>query len=556
MPADAGAIPTPPEPDPQSTTDAVRSVTPPRRGPAAAALVALGILASRLFGLVRTRVAAHYLGLSDAADVLAAANRIPNVLQNLFGEGVLSASFIPVYARLLARGEKAEAERVAGAVFGLLALIVAVLVAAGVLATPLFVDTIAVGFDGAKRDLTVQLVRILFPGTGLLVLSAWSLGVLNSHRRFFLSYAAPVAWNVAIILGTLYGAWRGAQGGALVETIAWWTLGGCVLQFLVQLPAAVRLVGRLRPTLDTSSAHVREVVRNFGPTFVARGAVQISAYVDMGYASALGTGPAAALGYAQQIYLLPVALFGMSISAAALPAMAGTGADDDTARAALRTQLLAGLRTIAFFVVPSAVAFLALGDVVAAVILQGGRFRRADSVFTWAVLAGSGVGLLASTLGRLYSSTFYALRDTRTPFRIALVRIALSVALGWLFAFPIPRALGVEPRWGAAGLTISAGLAGWVEFVLLERGIGRRIGTTRVPTRHLLAVWGAALVAAAVAWGTRLLVGVDRPLLDGAVILGTFAAAYAAVTLALGVPEARRTLARVTGRFTRRRSVS
>ena len=164
-----------------------------------AALVATGILISRIAGLVRDRVFAHYFGSSDAADAFRAAFRIPNFLQNLFGEGVLSASFIPVYANLLARGEEDEADRVASAVFCLLSLVVSCLVLTGVLATPLLIDAIAPGFKGAKRELTICLVRILFPGAGFLALSAWCLGILNSHRRFFISYTAPEAWNLEVL---------------------------------------------------------------------------------------------------------------------------------------------------------------------------------------------------------------------------------------------------------------------------------------------------------------------------------------------------------------------
>src|SRR5208282_39375 len=142
-------------------------------------LVASGILISRLVGLVRQRIFGHYFGLSDAADAFAAAFRVPNFLQNLFGEGVLSASFIPVYARLLAEGDEEESGRLAGAVGATLALATAVLVMVGVLATPFLIWAIAPGFHGAKRELTIRLVRILFPGAGLLVCSAWCLGILN-----------------------------------------------------------------------------------------------------------------------------------------------------------------------------------------------------------------------------------------------------------------------------------------------------------------------------------------------------------------------------------------
>src|SRR5499425_3382524 len=197
-----------------------------------AALVAAGILLSRLAGFVRLRVFAHYFGLqSDAADAFNAAFRIPNFLQNLFGEGALSASFIPVYASLIGRGQKEEADQVAGAVGAILALVVAVLVLAGLVATPLLIDALAPGFAGEKRDLTMHIVRILFPGAGLLVLSAWCLGVLNSHRRFLLSYLAPVMWNAAMI-ATLVAFGASSSLPRLATLLAWGSVVGSAIQFL------------------------------------------------------------------------------------------------------------------------------------------------------------------------------------------------------------------------------------------------------------------------------------------------------------------------------------
>src|SRR5207244_5463176 len=131
-----------------------------------------------------------------------------------------SASFIPVYASLIARGEAREADRVAGAVGALLALVVSALVLLGVVATPIFTAIVAPGFTGAKRDLTIAIVRVLFPGAGLLVLSAWCLGVLNSHQRFLLSYLAPVMWNVAMI-ATLVAFGGREPLPDLAITLAW-----------------------------------------------------------------------------------------------------------------------------------------------------------------------------------------------------------------------------------------------------------------------------------------------------------------------------------------------
>jgi putative peptidoglycan lipid II flippase len=292
------------------------------------------------------------------------------------------------------------------------------------------------------------------------------------------------------------------------------------------------------------------VVRNFGPVFVGRGVVQISAYVDAWIASFLIAGSVAALTYAQNLAVLPVSLFGMSVSAAELPAMSALRGDDASIAAAMRQRLDAGMRQIAFWIIPSAMAFLAIGDVVAGVIYQNGKFDRAVAVWVWWILAGSAVGLLATTLGRLYAASLYALRDTKTPFRFALIRVTLTIVLGYLFAMPLRTALGLAPQWGAAGLTISAGIAGWVEFALLRRAVNRRVGRTGIAMGRLATLWGSAAVAAAVAWGARLLTSTQRPLIGGGIVLAAYGATYFLCTSLAGVEDAAG-LARRLGRLRR-----
>ncbi len=238
----------------------------------------------------------------------------------------------------------------------------------------------------------------------------------------------------------------------------------------------------------------------------------------------------------------------MSVSAAELPVMSSALGSDEEVKTQLRRRLDSGLRQIAFFIVPSAVGFLALGDVMVGALYQTGRFTRADSVYVWAILAGSAIGLLASTLGRLYASTYYALHDTRTPLRYAIVRVALTIVLGYLCAIPLPRALGVaDLRWGAAGLTASAGVAGWVEFFLLRRTLNNRIGRTGLPASFLLKLWAAALVAAGLGWAIKLVVGVNRPVWTAIAVLGPYGVCYFALTAVLGLPEA----GTIFGRFKR-----
>jgi putative peptidoglycan lipid II flippase len=500
-------------------------------------MVAAGIFLSRVAGLIRDRVFAHYFGNSDAADVFKAALRIPNFLQNLFGEGVLSASFIPVYAGLLAKKDEREARETAGAIAALLALSTSILVVVGILTAPWLIEAIAPGFRGEKREMTVLLVRIFFPGAGLLVGSAWCLGVLNSHRKFFISYTAPVLWNLAMIAAMIaFGA--GRSQNSLVVITAWASVIGSALQVAVQLPMVLKLLGGLHLRLTHQAEHVRTVIRNFFPVFISRGVVQISAYIDAFLASWLPTGAVAALAYAQTLYTLPVSLFGMSVSAAELPLMSGAiGAAHEVATM-LRTRLNAGLRQITFLVVPSVVGFLVLGDVIVAAIYQSGRFMRPDVLYVWGILAGSTVGLLASTLGRLYASGYYALRDTRTPLRFAVLRVLLTTILGYVSALHLPRLLGIELRWGVAGLTISAGIASWVEFALLQRGLRSRIGQVGVQLKFLAQVWFASILGATVGRGVLLVSAPRGPIPSAVLVLGSYAVIFFTVAKAMKLPEA------------------
>jgi len=532
---------------PSSETPALAQPPKPRQphGRAAALAVASGILLSKLIGLIRERIFAYYFGNSMAADAFKAAFRIPNMLQNLFGEGVLSASFIPVYARLGAEERHEEATRTAAAILALLVLVASVVVLGGVLLAPLLVYAIAPGFHGEKRLLTIQLVRILFPGAALLVLSAWCLGILNSHRRFFLSYAAPVVWNLAMITTLVWEGRRLFMHGItaapaaeprLAIALAVGSVVGSALQFLIQLPVVLRLLRPLQWKATFRSEHVRTIVRNFFPVFLSRGVVQVSAFVDQILASLLPTGAVAALSYAQTITQLPVSLFGMAVSAAELPAMSAALGTAEEIAAKLRTRLAAGLSQIAWFVVPSAVAFVVLGNVVVAAIYRTGHFSSSDVVYVWSALAGSGIGLLAGTSGRLYSSAFYALRDTRTPLNFALIRVSITLVLGYLFSLPLPRLLGINPRWGLAGLTLSAGLAAWLEYSLLRRAMQGRIGKVAYPVSRVLRLWLAALIAGVLCYMLHRHLSIHSAILTAIAVLVPYGALYIALTVLMKVP--------------------
>lgn len=513
----------------------------PRRRLSGALAVGAGIFLSRIAGLVRERVLSHTLGLSLSADAWRAALRIPNLLQNLLGEGVLSASFIPVYARLQAEGRSEDAVRVARAVGTLLALAASALALIGVVAARPLVEVLVPGFHGEARALTIQLVQILFPGVALLVMSAWCLGVLNSHRRFFLSYVSPVLWNAAMIAATVVAARRLAgHDDEIVVWIAWGTVAGSAAQFLIQLPTVALLLRSLKPSLALGDPGVRSTLRAFGPVVLGRGSVQLSGFIDQVLASYLGAGIVAAMFSAQVLYLLPVSLFGMAVSAAELPEMASATGGAAARIEHLQARLRGSLRRVVFLVVPSAVAFIMIGRSIVALLFQTGRFHASDTEVVWIILCGSALGLSAGTQGRLLGSAFYALGDPKPPLHAALVRVAITGVLGWAFALPVRHALGYSPTWGAFGLTASAGFAAWIEFLLLRRWLAHRIGPVPIPARLGLGALAAAIVAGGLGYGTAWLAtrGGAPTWLSAIGAIGVFGVAYFAITSLARVPEA------------------
>lgn len=510
---------------------------------------------SRIAGLIRQSVFAHFLGASGAADAFNVASRIPNVLQNLLGEGVLSGSFIPVYSRLLARGEQKEADRVAGVFVSFLAVIVLILVILGVLFAPVILRITAGGLEPPIMALAIKLTRIIFPGAGLLVLYGWALGILNAHRQFFISYVAPVVWNAAIIATLLIFGVR-VSGAPLATAMAWGTVVGSALQFGLELPFVLRHAKHLRLGFDRSLEPVRTIFRNIIPVVGGRGIVQLNAFVDVFIASLLPTGAVSILMYAQSIYFLPLSVFGMSIVAAELPQMSSETGSDEEIGVALRRRLDRSLRQVAFFIIPTVVAYVVLGRAIVAAVFERGAFTPFTTLLVWYTLACASVGMLASTLGRLYSVAFYALHDTRTPFRIALTRVIGSATFSLLLAFPLRpmfiaavSSLGLplpddRRMIGVVGITTASGIAGWIEFILLRHRIHQRIGPVPSKRTYMLKLWLAAVTAGAAALATHLVLPRLHNIVHGLLVCGLFGLVYFAMAFALKVPEVRTTLER------------
>lgn len=537
--------------------------------------VALGILASRLVGFVRERAFAHFFGVGAHTDVIKAAFRAPNLLQNLLGEGSLSAAFIPIYSRLVEEGRERDAGRFAGAVFSLLVMVAAGLALLGIVFARPLVALFSPGYLGDaaavaagelsidRYELAVTAVRILFPMTGLLVLSAWALGVLNSHRRFLLPYLAPVVWNLAILAGLIGGAvalvgdpWGAdafAGGGTaepllrnrLVIAACLGALGGGLLQFLVQLPLVARVLTGFRPSLSTRVAGVREALAAFGPVVLGRGVYQLSAYLDIVLASLLAAGAQAALGFAAQLYVLPVSLFGLSVAAAELPELSRLGGHE---RRAFLGRLSRSLTQMTFFVLPTCVGYLAFGSLIVGTLYRTGEFGLGDNALVAAVLAAYALGLPATTPSRLVQNAFFALSDTKTPAKVAALRVAVSMAVALPAMFLLDRlpvtvlSARVEPGGrmlylGAVGLALGSAVGAWAELAMLVRALRAKLPDLMLPGAAVLRQAALATVCVLPAAALWTVLPPLHPAPATLLVVGLYAGVYLAAARLLGFSE-------------------
>jgi putative peptidoglycan lipid II flippase len=352
------------------------------------------------------------------------------------------------------------------------------------------------------------------------------------------------------MIGTLVIFGTRLEQRSLTIALAWGALVGGALQFLIQLPWVLRLERDLKLGLSTSGSAIRTVLGNAGPAVLGRGVVQLSTWADVFLATFLFSGAVAALGYAQALYILPYSLFGMAVAASELPEMARRGIAEAEG---LRRRVSTGLAQIALFIVPSAVGFLTLGDVIVGALYQRGDFVRADTLLVYIVLCGYTLGLIASTATRLYGSAFYALKDTRTPAKVALLRVVISAAFGFTFMVYFEDYEIMGRPLGAAGLSLGAAVGAWVEWVYLRRFLRLRLaGDVGAGAGVLSRMFAAALAGAAAGRGLLLLLPSLHPIFLAGITVPAFGVVYFLAARALGVEQAKRLTDRYLRRITRR----
>ena len=528
-------------------------------GNSGAKKIGTGILLSRLAGLLRESLLRSVLGLGPAADAFTAALRIPNLLQNLLGEGSLSSSFIPVYSKLLSEGKEKEAGHTAGAVAGLLIAFTGALTLVGILIARPIAKLLTPGFSSEKLDLTADLIKITTAGIGFLVLAAWCLGVLNSHRKFFLSYVAPVIWNAAQIVILFIAIGKDWDPVKAARAAAWGLFIGGVIQLLFQFFGVSRLRTKICFSFSWKNEHVREIIRRFNPTILGRGVVQISAYFDLVLASLLVTGAVAALMSAQVLYILPISLFAMSIAAAELPEMSR-----NTDSQHLSNRLNQGIKQTSFLMLLTSVIYMTIGDQIIGVIFQWGSFDRDDSIAVAATLAAYSLGIPAIGISRIYQSALYANGDTKTPAFSATLRVIISLIIGLLLMFPLDRlfisnsalekvpgsivgdwgplsqslrSLPENPHLGAVGLAVGSAIAAWAEMVFLARKTNKKVTPESSPYSPMVKLLPATFSALMISIIARWLLSDANAAINCLVCIPAATLAYIAVSSKNGVQE-------------------
>ena len=472
-----------------------------------AMIVGTGILLSRLSGLIRELIFAGLLGTRVAADAFKAALQIPGLLQNILGEGTLSASFIPTYSRLIDE-DKSEEEPgvVAGTIATLLGLATSAVVIVGIFAARPLTKVLLPLLPNETFELTVSLVRVMWAGLGFIVLSSWCLGVLNAHRKFFLAFAAPILWNAAQIVFAIIAWTQNWSDASIAKAAAWGVLVGGILQFIVQIPVVMKVSPSLKLGLKRGSKAVREIVSKFFPAVMGRGIVQFSGFLDLFLAGFLATGAFTALSLAQIIYMLPIGLFVMSIISADLPEFSR----DRDNTSAVRRRFIASSERIGFYLVFSSIAFITMGEPLVDFLFERGKFTSEDTLYIWIVLAAYSLGLYATGMSRLYQNLCYSYGDVKGPARLAGFRVLVAGSLGFLLMFqldrfaiddnsivrigdfpsfsPLPelaRALDTTPQpLGALGLALGSSVAAWAEYFLLRKRVAERFQIKR--DSHLL----------------------------------------------------------------------
>ena len=440
-------------------------------------------MVSRVLGFIRDILLARILGAGILADAFFVAFKLPNFFRRMFAEGTLTVALVPVLSDQRQQGE-AEAHRYLNALATMLLLVLTLFSVAGVIFMPWLLLLFAPGFaDEPERwQQALQLARWMFPYLALISLTAMAWGVLNTYKKFSLAAATPSLLNIAIILAALLLA---PMFENPAQAIAIGVVTGGVLQLAVQFPALKQIGWIPRLSFEFNQPAIRETLKLFGPALLAIAAVQVNILVGTILATLLETGAVSYLYYADRIVQLPLALFGIAMSTALLPAISAHLSRGD--QAAAIDDLRSGLAWLTWLTLPAVVGALVLAEPIIVTLFERGEFTHADSVATGRTLQAYAVGLIAFCWVRLLAAACYAGKDAKAPMRYAAVSVAVNIIL----------AVILMQWWSYVGLALATSLAAFVNFGLLFMRLTRTYGSlfdAGSLKRMLSAVWASLIM--------------------------------------------------------------
>ncbi len=485
-----------------------------------AGIVSIAVMFSRVFGLIRETIFAKYFGAGFLYDTFIVGFRIPNLLRDLFAEGALSAAFVKVFTDYQLKNSEKEAWRLASLVFNCLAVVLGVITIAGIFLSPLFVKLITYNYLGnpdhyypaEKAALATVLMQIMFPFILLVALAALAMGVLNTKGKFGIPASASTAFNiVAIVCGLGFAFWlsggsweRSDDKFTIPNDAAQWAIIGMAIgtiiggaaQFLIQLPALLKVGFRFTLNLDFRDEGVRRIMRLMGPAIIGTGAIQIKVLVDTVVASGIDGG-ASWLSYAFRLMQFPIGVFGVAIGTAAIPTLSRLASEDNFEK--FRSTLSDAIKLVFLLAIPSACGLIVLGDPIVNLIYQRGQFDAFDTDMTAWALAAYSIGLAGYAAIKVLSPAFYALDDAKTPMYISLASILVHVpaSFGLMMLLSNVGATPERPNgYGHAGVALATSLVATVNFFALAYYMRRRI--SRLNGREIMAALGKIVIASAV----------------------------------------------------------
>ena len=426
--------------------------------------MAVATACSRIAGLARDVVVARLFGAGFATDAFFMAFTIPNLLRRFFGEGSLTAAFVPTFTEVYQQRGAEEAQKLANRCVTLLIIVMLVVVTAGVLASPWIVKGIGYGFGevSGKLELTDALNRLMFPYIGLVSVLALLTGILNVHGHFFLPSLSPLFLNLSMIASALLLGHRFQQP---VTALAIGVLIGGLMQLLLQYPALLHY--RISFRFDWSfrgDQFLRRVVLLMLPGIAGVAIYQINVVVTRLMASFLPEGSVSYLYYGQRLFEFPQGIFVVSLAQAALPAMSRQAASEDWD--GLQESLRFALALIAIFSLPAIVGLILCAEPVYSLFFMGGAFDLTALRNSALTLTCFAPGLIFVGMSRIAAQTFYALKDTKTPVRVSFWTLLVNAGCGLLLMFPLQH----------FGLAIALTLASAFNALCLLWLLRRRVG--------------------------------------------------------------------------------